>query len=395
MIALLLLALPAKAAVTDVEFCVKFNANFEDAGADYWTQPNRSKNGRGVRLTILEYPALTEVYDGYTSDGDTDPGCATVPLDTNAVYAVYTQSEAYVNGVYIWAFPDSSLTDTMLYIHDPAFQPGQAAQPVLLKHPADELNAQLAVATWIFHNTDAGLGPLDSYMLIADDACCQAGDLIQAHHFSQTLIAHEIGHSIGYRRDAQSPPIFDYTANEDNCDPDGVSKSSHGFATKEHTSAAAVEGWAYFVSAWAWNDASQSDCTYDRHYDLDFDLDGVDDTNQGIIRCEGAPTAGLDPAITARDYLQDMTDAGYCTGSLSHRGTPYDWLRFFWDMYTDEAVPFVSLVDIYDEMNPRTFDKNASTVDPSDDPEMRLLNACSAKGYAAGYLNHVDNGVFH
>jgi hypothetical protein len=183
-----------------------------------------------------------------------------------------------------------------------------------------------------------------------------------------------------------------------------VAQNQHAQVSKEFQSAAAVEGWGDFYSAWIWNRNSENDCIYDRHYSSDFDMGGVTDTTNGQVSCEGIPTSGVDPAfvsdlslpnITAHDWVSDVVNAGMCAGPTTNRGTQYDWLRYFWDMVTDENVALDSLADVYDSMDPRSWDTNGSTATATDDPVSRLVNAVTALGLLNQHNNQAFNGVNH
>ena len=394
---------PAQAVITNVDICIDFQTNFTDLGGDWWFT-NDDRPARGIWLSVLDWGTAAEMFPTHYTDWVYgNGGCATVALDTARTYLIYTESRAEVNGVEINSYDDTVTPDEAIYIHDLVYTP--AVGDVLnFDLPADTQYGQLAVATWAFYRNNAGLAGGPALIEFFDDGCCNGGAEIQASTTSKFIIGHELGHGVGFRRDLETNPAFSYTANEDGCDGDNVATNKHGQVSKEFQSGAAVEGFADFYAAWAWNKKSQNDCVYDRHYSSDFDMDGTNATSNGQVSCEGIPTDGLAAvttdfvlsSITARDWLEDVINAGFCTNPLTNRGTQYDWLRFWWDMVSpDEAIPFEDLVSTYDFMNPRIFDTNGSTATTSDDPVDRLVTACSLMGISTPCANQDNNGVDH
>lgn len=397
--------LPAHGIPTDVEICVDFQTFFTDRGGDWWND-NDDRPARGIWLSVLEWSTAAEMFPTHYTDWvQGNGGCATVTMDTTESYLIYTESMAEVNGVEINSYDNLVTEDPATYIHYLVYSPTVGAT-LNLDLPANTQYGQLAVATWAFYRNNAGLFGSEALIEFYDDGCCNGGPEIQASSTSKFIIGHELGHGVGYRRDFQQNPSFDYTAAEDGCDGDNVATNQHGQISKEFQSGAAVEGWADFYAAWAWNRNSENDCVYDRHYSSDFDLDGTNATSNGQVSCEGIATNGIDPlfvtdssltGITARDWLEDAINAGLgtCSGTLANRGTQYDWLRFWWDLVTDENVPFGTLVDVYDRMDPRTFDADGSTISIVDDPFFRLVDACLAEGISSECAAQDNNGADH
>lgn len=401
MIALFTLS-AAQAANVSIEFCAEADTNFTDvAGGDYWTSNGPDRELPGVFLHV-EDTLSNVVFDDFTSDVD---GCATMTLDDAKYYRVWTTSKARTSGVDISVYDDIPTPVLTSWVHwgvtGAAFDPSGSDGSEVLTVPATTRSAVLAVATNMLEPTDWGLASgtdLDFY----DDGCCNGGAQIQASSFSKTKIAHETTHGIGYRRDENSAPNFDYTSAEDGCDGDAVATNKHAQVTKEFQSAAAVEGIADAGSAWMWNDTSESDCEYDRHYNSDFDLDGNPDNGDGRLSCEGIPVSGLAAYVTARDWLTDVVgaddddlDSVECTGTLLYRSSQLDWLRYGWDMMTDEGLSITDLMDIYDAANPKNWDPDSIDANLSDDVIVRWEDAADAVGFGAAHDDQKNNGQDH
>lgn len=146
----------------------------------------------------------------------------------------------------------------------------------------------------------------------------------------------------------------------------------------------------------------------------DFDLDGLGDDRpdyRNVVDCEGVLEqssqgnwgSGVQLA-DARGWLMDLVSADddwnddgiQCHGTLLNRGTEYDWLRFWWDMLTDEGIGVGELANIYDRMDPRSWDlKQVTPIYFLDDPVQRLESAASAEGRHTEYMNQRNNGVHH
>ena len=234
------------------------------------------------------------------------------------------------------------------------------------------------------------------------------------------LMAHELGHAIANRiegtdvgRDTNcggwdrqpDPP-------ENNCRAEVGSGAPKTMFSMEYQAMAAREGWADFIAAWLWNNPSQSDCTHGRWGTAsDFDLDDDDATPSGFppdiddadnnfsgaigwVNCEGIPitsatcadwgatcTSGghvpLESYVTARDWVEDLTAAsdpmGCTAASLTNRGSTGDWMRFFWDLRTDENVSMAALADLWDNMD-------MSTVDSDDNNDLYGVLDCGITG---------------
>lgn len=381
-----------------VEFCVDIQTNFTDnAGADFWTT-NADRNARGVLLEVrlVSNGALQE--GDYLSD---TTGCITWTIPSGS-YNVTAISEAEVNGVPIEVWSSDTGGSQYGWPLLTTWSPDTSDGSELLDIPASTESGMLAVATWLMHNNNMGLSG-STPLKYANDDCCSAGagDWIYASNTSQTIIAHETGHEIGYRREGDHTPIWDYNAAENNCDGKGVDQDKHADSTKEFQSGAALEGFGDTISAWAWNDTSQGDCTFNRHYVSDWNLDG--DTTDGEsdqVNCEGEPYSGAPGYVAGRDWLEGVVngaDSLGCTGTLTNRSSQYDWLRYGWDMLQDESVPIDDYVDLYDDANPQSWDPNSGTGTTADDPIVRW--EASADGHSPSYQtahdNQKNNGLDH
>lgn len=399
---LVLVGIDAEAATCTVQFCFEYDTDFTDRGGDYW-DTNEDRTADGITVTAYPIGGSPSLVEQASDPG----GCVSFDLDDTYDYAIWTQSEAVVNGVTIQVWDEVADPGQFVWIHHDflttSYHPTDCNVTAgTYDIPASTATAQLAVATRMMGMNNFGIQNLDYY----DDDCCSGGAEIRASTTSKTSIAHETGHGIGYRRDEQSAPNFDYSSGEQNCDGDNAA-GEHSQVSKEYQSAAAVEGFADLLSAWTWNDTSGG-CLYDRQYSSDFDLDGDLDNDapgeEGHTQCGGVPADGLASYVTGHDWLDDLitaSDPAGCTTPLDFRSTQLDWLRYGWDMLHNGGVPIEDYVTIYDAANPHTWDKDNNqtgshgSTGTADDVIVRWEAAADGEGWGAEHDDYKNNGQDH
>lgn len=152
------------------------------------------------------------------------------------------------------------------------------------------------------------------------------------------VIVHEMGHALLKKAKGQNQSGSDLNLLEAGHDcPQGP---GHLMNSKEYLPAAIWEGFAHYYAAVIWNRDSEEDCRFQYYKDLDWSLDTVvdwTDSTHNYIDCEH----GLhDGAITVSNWDYYGNGPGHgptCEGPIdAYRGTPYDWLRFFWDLTTQQ-----------------------------------------------------------
>ncbi|MBN2799789.1 MAG: hypothetical protein JXX28_11635 [Deltaproteobacteria bacterium] len=200
------------------------------------------------------------------------------------------------------------------------------------------------------------------------------------HAEKKYIIAHELGHALqafgrGETEALVIPSAHDYSMPlvNDAC-TSGMwgDEGGHRFNSREYQSAALHEGFAHFYSALAFNYDDEQDCSFKPYrwvdwnqdgyfsYIADTCCDGVPDGNAcgswsysqqcyvpswplnsvdrtGPASCEGAPAYyPVDPP-PGSDHLTWCSDKSWTswTGPVAPSGTPYDWMRFFWDVHTN------------------------------------------------------------
>lgn len=173
-----------------------------------------------------------------------------------------------------------------------------------------------------------------------------------------------MGHAIGHYLNGSASPAKDYGATYDNCVTNTA--QSHEMNQKEYQSAAAWEGWAHFYAAVAFNSTAEPNCRFWYYKTMDWNLDSVTAGDPLKHDCEDAPMTG----VPAADYL-----GGMCSGTLTNRGTEFDWLRFWWDLTTDQAVSLATIGNIWNDANPHAWRADDAGAAPY--PSTSLRNAAS------------------
>lgn len=144
----------------------------------------------------------------------------------------------------------------------------------------------------------------------------------QRHKF---VLAHEYGHVYGFQRANVVKQLPEDETRPDS--PMGTAGTcafgaGYGNTSKEYSSVASREGFAHFVSARIWNDAS-ADGQF--RWDSNWDLERWNATNDHGGRLVGTCCPGSSMS---------------CAASLDGAGVITDWMRAFWDIHTDSTCSF-------------------------------------------------------
>jgi hypothetical protein len=404
MIAAFLLLLGAPAHALDVPICVTYDLNFDDSDADddFWDSGVPSAAARGILIVVTRVSNLQVVGSAYANESAPDIGCHTFALTSGVQYAVTVSTEASIAGNLINVYANDinfdHYADTVLVTPTTT-----ATVPI---ETADERWWQMAAAAgWAIHRND---GADNRTYYIFDESCCN-NDITTGFIYARTrnkfIVSHELGHRVLRYVDENSPAGSWYDVGTAACD-NGEPPEIHEELSKEWQSSAFVEGWADVYSAVAWNDRTESNCTYNRHYGRDVDLDNDDDYgSEEPMTCEGDPCTSTgrcdDPAfMDDEDWLEDLvaaSDVQGCTGTLVNRSSQYDWLRLGWKLITVEGLTVNEVWTLMDTANPNDWDPNASDAFTINDPLVRFGNAATALGspWSTAWSNQTSNGQDH
>jgi hypothetical protein len=225
------------------------------------------------------------------------------------------------------------------------------------------------------------------------------------------VIAHELGHNLEYKihcseggGDCENPDYrlrVDYDAPGGACQVGGTD-DDHFVNSKEFQSAAAVEGWANYVVAFAFNERTGATCRLKPNAVVPWNYiepgQVTDGTTDAPFSCEGSdgPTPDLGGAehTTPPEPVQGRDAYGqFCEGTGGvddNRGTEVDWLRFWWDYTQTPGLGFLSATAIVDAMDSHTWNRNDTGL-IQDLPAKRLESAMQVHGPLYDLLR--NNGV--
>jgi hypothetical protein len=344
-----------QSALFNQTLCVNWKVQTVDSGStnsvgiteDYWSTANAGVTtfGYGVRVKIG------------ASQYDTDfAGCVTFTT-SNSSYVGNVQVYAYVtdvNGNFLRMHSgDSSSQDSypgttysLLFLNTPftsgtttTLEPGSYSARwtalVALAHSLWWYNDN--VSNTEFHVSDlAGQNPdvdddcganVNYYNDVANNESyirlVSANTTYCPFHNQQNkfVLAHEYGHAYGFQLagiGSQSPAATNHAVT-----PAGSCSFTGGYVydnnTKEWSSIGIREGFAHFISAAIWN-APAADGQF--KWGANFDLERWDagNTEGGYLVNNCCPGTSMS-----------------CATSLDGAGVITDWMRAFWDMYTDST----------------------------------------------------------
>lgn len=375
----LFMAASAWASPYNVTFCAKYDVVYTDAssyGDDYVTT-NGVYPARGARIKVVRNSDGYVVYDGFSQDSGTTPGCIpALSLVVGQTYNVKVQSYASVNNNTLYVYDNNGAFGLGISGYGPAaYAPtSNATYNITTPSGVTRWNIANAVGHAMWRRA-AGLSGEVFELVNADSPAGYGGcydrtdDLV---YLSSTraddkyVIVHEFGHMLTARANYEASCAStscaasnSYAATVDNCKTNdtNVPSTTHEANSKEYQSAALWEGIAHYYAAVAFNQTDQSDCTWVYYKNTDWNLNGnILDSQETVpiaVSCEDYPTVA-----NFSDYLGVK-----CNGILENRGTEYDWLRFFWDLDTDQGVSTTSIYEIWNAANPHTWNSTGNGYD--------------------------------
>lgn len=399
----------ASAANRVVTLCAEYKADFTDsalglpvAERDDYMYTNSNKIARGVMLRIdSSQPAVPNI-DVWTDWTGANAGCATLVLDDIWTYDVKILSRTKIDDVYVEVNSTGSTAWSSTPLSGWTPVNGVTNIETVNAHRAWNMTAAMS---WALFRRRYGVSG-ETFIAHTDDvspcgagaAACQSGGELWFNNASSLIgyryvMVHELGHLLAFKFDGHNSANKNYNAAAPTCQKFGGGTSGHAMSTKEHTSAAAVEGFAHYYAAVAFNNTSESGCAFMYNKTQDFDRTDVaasDFSPPDSISCEGSPVWDLS-SVDARDYLGDM-----CTGTIARRGNELDFLRFFWDLDTDEGLSFSEVAELYDRANPRSWNA-VGALGSAGNPWQRIVAAAAdpSLGVLPEVVAQASNGVNH
>jgi hypothetical protein len=396
---------PAQAATVLATVCIESQIDFVDADSsvgDDHVDDHSDLPTRGVHLQLLS--GGTVVKDVHVAESGPLAGCKSVLVDNATSYTVKVLGDLEINAhtvalekyvphlnpfaSFSTAWTSQTFPSAGTYFYElPDDREWQVAAIVGHALERDDLGLESLHGGADFHvrvdpNNDHGKGT----------SWDRTNEIVYVGGLGDKKypIVHELGHAVGHylnhdsSGDPQSP-ARDYNYAAPFCDD--PSPRSHHMNSSEYQSAAAWEGWAHFYSILAFNNTGDSDCQFYYYQPIDWDYDSNDEMTR-VSSCAVAPQTGL--GLSAGDYLDDL-----CTVA-DNRAVEYDWLRFWWDLVSTEAVSTATVGQIWDDAEPHSW----VAQDPSPPvgflkkPAYRLRQAADTNGVLTEWDNQDEaNGV--
>jgi hypothetical protein len=374
---------PAHATNYLVQFCPQVDTDYDDAipgAGDHWVADS-NRQARGFWVRVVEDTGvipLPVVWEDYTEDGPTDVGCTpALTLDSTRDYDVVVRSEAQIGTNLIFSMDndtDQNLESTKV-LDDYSPTQNEAVVGTPLNGATSPRWNHLAAAAYALWQHDGGLTN-EEFDLYTDTSASGAYVTSESggSHLGAVkrkyVVTHEIGHLVAGKVDVGGLGCaHSYAADTDGCQgdekpsDDTASPRGHTQLQKEYQSGAGCEGMGDFYAALVWNDDGHlDDCDFVRHYGLDWNDDGTNDINNVTVHsCYGDPFSGSPDPVDDLDWLEDLVaaddddvDVVQCDGTLTNRGTQYDWLRYFWGLRTrqDALVDEADIWALWDAADP-------------------------------------------
>jgi hypothetical protein len=395
--------------------CVEYKVSFVDAdtavGDDYFTS-NADRPARGAMVRIKEVGGSIIAEDN-AEDSGADAGCLVgVVLATGTAYEVRVLSSAVIGGNTLEVRDDPVSPST--YAEEWTWTPGSGTRKTFDTTIRDEWNVA-AAAGFALLRQDAGMTG-KGYRFYMDDSSCTSGlpscvqreggagtpfrvfmcsvvegdtgcPSVNPPAYAKYVINHNLGHVVTAFANGGDRALLNQSATattSGDCDDNG---GGHAIHTEEYHSSAAWEGIAHLWAAMAFNDhsAAGDGCRFDYYLDVDWDNDL--DNDEDRFNCDGAPDPIGAPDVDGDDYTLDE-----CDGTVG-RGTELDWLRFWWDLVTDEGLNDDQVWAIWADADSDGWSANG-TGDAEDQPPERLRHAAYLNGLVSKWTTWDDvNGV--
>lgn len=365
--ALGVVARPAHA--INATICVDYAVDYADAGTvdDDWFTDNSDVDAAGVRIQVVRNADNVVVFDDYAADAGISIGCVTATALDPVSHRIRVLTEASVNGdtLKVW----NNDTSNQLYARViPSWYPPYGGSTTFITTPLTDWWRIMAASTWALERSNGGI--TGSTLVFYNQGCnpgggsclkpsngrvyiCPSTECSNNSH-NKYLVTHEMGHLMFFLANNREFVQAGTTYVGAICNNGGAG-SEHRINSEEYAGAAASEGLAHFWGAYAFNDETEFDCGFD-WYGNSVDWDYDNDYEEDHISCEGAPDPVGAPSVDGNDYHGDVC------GGASDKGVEYDWLRFAWDLVTDEGIPVEDILTIWDTANPDTWNTDGTGV---------------------------------
>ncbi|MCK6526970.1 hypothetical protein L6R50_05210, partial [Myxococcota bacterium] len=357
---------PSSAMYHPLRVCVWNALNYDDAspgvGDDFWTD-NADTAAGGIWVKVTSQGST--LFDNYTEEhgGAGQAGCTPLlPFVTGAYFNVYVYSESQVDGHKVKVYRDETNVRSVQTFMGLLTTDYPINTSVAVTTSATHSFLLLAASTFALFTVQPDLATTYTLRAVPHSACgtCVVGGEAWFDPFyirKKYAVSRQLGLMTLRSANGGNSAIKSYTSRlvnlyNDRVREDGVdtnrwaSELDHGWHelnTREYQSTAAIEGFANYFAAVAWNEPDPQDCWFEQYNPLliDWDLSGSVDGAESdrSVDCASYATAPL-------AYMDTLCNKGaWVTGSndyirLVNRGTEIDWMRFLWNLMVQESLTF-------------------------------------------------------
>lgn len=395
----------ASSAGGSVNFCFRLETQYDDAGLgeDFWTSNTPTfRDARGLYSRVERYTASgwTSIFEGYTGDGigsgDPGKGCTGNLAASGAAfyrYRIWAKGQVQGNPVEAWDDLGSSAWVLRSYaIGGLDIVSGGTHQVDISTEVDERLNVLMMVSYALYRHAGGLSGKLfkvrvdDSTRYDSSAEIVYISDASSDEKFKGN---HETGHAVGDHTTGGMIVGSNYDVADSICPATADSPSStnnHSLLSREHSEAAANEGFAHFYSADVFNDHDETDCWfgyYKNEYGLPKPL---------AINCESGNTLSGNPFSTR--FMENECASGIVfppwIDEFGGHGIELDWLRAFWDVHTNGSSP-PHMNTVLDWIDSADEPSNGTAYDELDDAADAYGGVIETNWNSAKSLNGIDH----
>ncbi len=337
-----------------VNFCFRLETQFDDAGLgeDYWTSNTPTfREARGLYVQVQRYTASgwTSIFTGFTGDGigtgDPGKGCTgNLSSSGPALYQYKVWARSQVQGNTIEAWDDFGTSGWILRNYAIAgidYVVGGTTQVDVSTEVDTRLNTLMMVSYALYRHAGGLSGQIFRVRVDDEtryDSAAKTIYISDGASDEKFKGNHEVGHAIGDLTTGGMIVGSNYSVADSICPATAdtpTSTSNHSLLSREHSEAAANEGFAHFYSADVFNDHDDTDCWFG-YYKNEYGL-----PKPVAVNCESGNSVSGNPFSV--QFLENECASGNSWPAwfdeFGGHGVELDWLRAFWDVHTNGVNP--------------------------------------------------------
>jgi hypothetical protein len=341
-------------------FCAKWSSQYNDSGVQEDSFTSTSTTAREAQYA---YATVYRKSDGYVIWGTAplnESGCTpvlTLAVNTEYRFRVRTIAQ-YSSTQRIFIQNDSATTwttsgDDAYEIYDAFYTPTNQYgvyqyQATFGKHWETNM---MPIAGKIWDRVENGeiMIPTSTIILVRKSSGYSYNGKVGSNYtvwcgdsssyVRKFIAAHEIGHAVGHRKAEMHGSNYGATQPNALCSCNHIGGESHCLQSREYIRAAENEGWAHFFSSAVFNNRTAANGWFGYYKEIN--------DNDGEYDCEDLPCP-IDVTNDVR-WMEHECSTGY-----TYRGVEWDWLTFFWGLWTEDATykyTMTQITDVWDEVH--------------------------------------------